>query len=149
LKSRHNLLWGMALLGLLLLPTGYRAGAESVHSHSLVQVWVDALDGTIRHTHDRQLAPESVIALPTSWLDPLVGDAGSAGPIGVDDERPDVAQQQESAPTTSGVHLLLTIADGFLASGALLTIPIRWERPTTGLPSPIILPPPRWTPNAV
>src|SRR5829696_2912325 len=44
-----RLLWGMALLGLLLLPSSYRAGAESAHAHSLIQLWADAANGTIRH----------------------------------------------------------------------------------------------------
>ena len=39
------LLWGMALLGLLLLPSDYRAGAESAHAHSLIQLWADASQG--------------------------------------------------------------------------------------------------------
>src|SRR5688572_27726859 len=43
------LLWSMALLGLLLLPSDYRAGANSAHAHSFIQLWADANTGTVRH----------------------------------------------------------------------------------------------------
>src|SRR5687768_12233062 len=48
-STRIYLLWSMALLGLLLLPANYRAGAESAHAHSLIQLWTDANNGTVRH----------------------------------------------------------------------------------------------------
>src|SRR5688572_17809119 len=90
------LLWGMALLGLLLLPSNYRAGAESAHAHSLIQLWVDAGEGRVHHAHSGLSEPGP--ALSTSWFDPAVADGGRAEPVGFDDPRPDLAEQHDSAP---------------------------------------------------
>src|SRR5215213_11934086 len=84
--SCSRLLWGLALLGVILLPSDYRAGAEFPHAHSLVQLWVDAEDGMVHH-HD---------AGSTAW-----DEAGSSK------ERPDIGEHDDSMPTTSGMHLLL------------------------------------------
>jgi hypothetical protein len=137
----------MALLGLLLLPSSYRAGAESAHAHSLIQLWADAANGTIRHhLHHRLAHPAS--GFSSSWLDPVVRETETSASVASHDEKPDAAEQQESAPVSSGVHLLLT---AMMAIAALAKCPVPVDLPGRrrhGLPPPILVPPPRWTPAA-
>ncbi len=137
----------MALLGLLLLPTSYRGGTEIAHAHSLIQLWADAANGTVRHHPDHGLAH----ARPggsSSWFNPTVGDFETTTSVGFDDERPDAAAEQQSVPASSGVHLLLTAIMAIAALGicqAPIDVP---DRRHGGLSPPILVPPPRWTPAA-
>ncbi|MBW3633645.1 MAG: hypothetical protein KY456_11535 [Chloroflexi bacterium] len=147
LKAWISLLWALALLGLLLLPSDYRAGAEIAHGHSLVQLWVDATDGTVDHAHDHHLVPDPASPLTTSWLDPLVGDPGTAGSSRPVDEAPDAAKQHDSAPTASGIQLLLTTGIVLLAVGWRLEPAAGSDRLVTGLSPRVVVPPPRWTPH--
>jgi hypothetical protein len=136
----------MALLGLLLLPSDYRAGAESAHAHSLVQLWADATDGAIYHQHHVHLAGDIEIGPNSmaSWFDPAVGEPSSAVQT-----NPDVGEHQETAPVTSGVHLLL------VAVAAPIVVAVRTAptfgpvRRLAGRFPRILLPPPRWTPAAM
>jgi hypothetical protein len=134
----------MALLGLLLLPANYRAGAESAHAHSLIQLWADAADGTIRHHLDHGPAhpgPER----SSSWFDPAVEDTETTSSVGFVDERPDTGSYQESAPVSNSVHLLLTMMTAFITLGmyqAPMEVPGRRQ---SGLSPRIPVPPPRWT----
>jgi hypothetical protein len=136
----------MALLGLLLLPSNYRAGAESAHAHSLIQLWADATNGTVRHHN--HIDHRSAHASPdpsSSWFDPAVGDTGSTLTMGFDDERPDAMEHQESTPVSSGVHLLLiamTAIISFWVCQAPIAAP---DRRQSGLSPRILVPPPRWT----
>jgi hypothetical protein len=128
----------MALLGLLLLPANYRAGAESAHPHSFIQLWADAANGTMRHHLDYGLG-HPIPGGSSSWFDPSVG---------FDDQRPDAVEQQESAPVSSSVHLLLTIIMAIVTLG-LCQAPIEApHRRYSGLSPRILVPPPRWTPAA-
>ncbi len=141
------LLWSMALLGLLLLPSNYRAGARSAHAHSLIQLWTDANNGTVRHHIDHGRAHPSP-GVSTSWFDPSVGGPGSTTTMDFAGEHPDAAEQQESAPVSSGVHLLLTIMMAILTLG-MCQAPIEIPHPRFRGRSPsILVPPPRWTPAA-
>jgi hypothetical protein len=137
----------MALLGLLLLPSSYRAGAESAHAHSLIQLWADAANGSIRHhLHHRLAHPAS--GFSSSWFDPVVGGTETFASVTFHDEKPDAAEQQESAPVSSGVHLLLTSLMAIIALGmgqSPIDVPDRGRR---GLSPRILVPPPRWTPAA-
>ncbi|MDQ3226854.1 MAG: hypothetical protein M3Q50_09530 [Chloroflexota bacterium] len=113
-----GLIWGLALLGLFLLPTQYRAGAETAHAHSLAQLWVDAGDGSVHH-HD--FVPSHHESGPShaggaaSWFDPAAG----AGSVGEHREHGlaslDVGEQHDAAPAASGVHFL---------AGAMTTVVI-------------------------
>ena len=49
------------MLGLCLLPTDYRAGAETAHAHSLFQLWLDAADGGVFHEHAGRAAIEACL----------------------------------------------------------------------------------------
>ncbi len=140
-----TLLWGIALLGLLLLPANYRAGAESAHAHSLVQLWADAANGTIRHHDDGSAHPAP--GGSSSWFDPSVGDSRTSLFDGLDDERPDAAEQQETAPVSSGVHLLLTTMVATIALGMCQAPVAAPSRRHSGLSPRILVPPPRWTPG--
>jgi hypothetical protein len=136
----------MALLGLLLLPASYRAGAESAHAHSLIQLWADAANGTVRHHPGH--GPAHAAPGGSSWFDPTVGDFETTPSVGFGDERPDAAAEQESAPVSSGVHLLLTAMMAIAALGicqAPIDVP---DRRHGGLSPRILLPPPRRTPAA-
>jgi hypothetical protein len=134
----------MALLGLLLLPANYRAGAERAHAHSLIQLWTDATHGTVRH-HIAHALSHPGPGVSSSWFDPSVADTETTPAVGLDHERPDAAEQQESAPVSSGVHLLLTT---MMAVVTLVTcqtpiaVPARRQ---SGLAPQILVPPPRWT----
>jgi hypothetical protein len=142
-----SLLWGVALLGLLLLPANYRAGAESAHAHSLFQLWAEAANGTIRHHPDHGPA-HAWSGGSSSWFDPAVGDIEPTPSVGFDGQRPDVAAQQESAPVSSGVDLLLTTTIAIVALGirqAPIDVP---DRRLRDLPPRTRVPPPRWTPAA-
>jgi hypothetical protein len=137
------LLWSMALLGLLLLPANYRAGAESAHAHSLIQLWTEANNGTVRHHVEHHRVHPSP-GVSSSWFDPSVDVAGSTATVGLDDERPDAAEQQESAPVSSGVHLLLTVMMAIVTLGTC-QVPIAVpHRRYSGLSPRILVPPPRW-----
>jgi hypothetical protein len=147
LSTWFSLLWAMAMLGLLLLPANYRAGAESAHAHSLIQLWADAANGTIRH-HLVDGQTHAGARGSSSWFDPSVGEPETTTSVGIDDERPDAAAEQESAPVSSGVHLLLTTMLAIIALGmcqAPIDVPDRGRR---GLSPRILVPPPRWTPAA-
>lgn len=148
LAALSKLIWGMALLGLLLLPSDYRAGAETAHGHSLIQLWIDAANESVHHHHlgdgGFYLDPDR----STSWFDPSIEDTGSAPSFDLADERPDVAEQHDSAPATSGVHLLLTAMTATLAVGARQAPAAGSDLPIAGLSPRILLPPPRWTPAA-
>jgi hypothetical protein len=98
-----GLLWGMALLGLLLLPADYRAGAEIAHPHSLVQTWADAADGTIHH-HQIGVSHEHHNII--NWLDPELEDPRGVADFATSAD-PDFAEQHDSVPASSGVHLLI------------------------------------------
>jgi hypothetical protein len=147
LSTWFSLLWGMALLGLLLLPANYRAGAQSAHAHSLIQLFADATNGTMRHHLYHGLKhPEPEWS--SSWFDPSVGDTRTSLAAGLADERPDAAEQQDSAPVSSGVHLLLTSVMAIVGLGicpAPIAVPGRRH---SGLSPRILVPPPRWTPAA-
>jgi hypothetical protein len=137
----------MALLGLLLLPANYRAGAESAHAHSLIQLWADAANGTVRHHLDFELTYAGAGG-SSSWFDPSVGEPETSPAADFDDERPDTAAEQESAPVSSGVHLLLTTMLAIFALG-MCQAPIDGpDRGRRGLSPRILVPPPRWTPAA-
>jgi len=88
LSTWLSFLWGLALLGLLLLPAHYRAGAETAHAHSLIQLWTDAANGTIRHHLHHRIAHVDP-GESSSWFDPSVSAAGTISSVNADDERPD------------------------------------------------------------
>jgi hypothetical protein len=137
----------MATLGLLLLPANYRAGAESAHAHSLIQLWADAANGSVHHHLDYGLAHAGARG-SSARFDPSIGEPKTTPSVGFDDERPDAATEQESAPVSSGVHLLLTSLMAIIALGmgqSPIDVPDRGRR---GLSPRILVPPPRWTPAA-
>lgn len=125
----------LALLGLLLLPTNYRADGSSQHGHALLQVWADAADGRLQHHGDDDVAT----GIQSDWLDPLVTDQGAAQDAS---RRPDVGGQNDSAPASGGMPLLVdgvvvpveaVAAAAIVAAIALLA----------GRPAPVPTPPPR------
>jgi hypothetical protein len=81
----------------------------------------------------------------TDWLDPAVSAADQADR---GDNRLDAGEQQESAPTSSGVHFLIAmvVALTVVAAGAWPSVVS--DRRLRGRPLRVLLPPPRWTPNA-
>lgn len=145
LMEWQRLFWGMALLGLFLLPSDYRAGAETGHSHSLIQLWLDAGDGQVRHEHFRTRTPNSFLAQASSWFEPEVNDVSTDQASQIEHETSDVGDQHESAPTASEFHLNLLPATLTLLSGTHEMPIARSDRRLAGLSPPILLPPPRWT----
>jgi hypothetical protein len=134
----------MALLGLLILPSNYRAGAESAHAHSLIQLWADATNGTVRHHIDYGTAHSSP-DLSSSWFDPAVGDIESILMIDSNDERPDAMEHHESTPVSIGVHLLLAAMTAIVSFGVCQAPIAAPDRRHSGLSPRILVPPPRWT----
>jgi hypothetical protein len=134
----------MALLGLFLLPANYRAGAESAHAHSLIQLWADAANGTVRHHIDHGMVHPSPDG-SSSWFDPSVGDTRTIPSVGVDDGRPDALEHQESIPMSSGIDLHLTAMMLLIALGTCQAPACVPDRRHRGLPPRILVPPPRWT----
>jgi hypothetical protein len=139
-----RLLWGMALLSLLLLPTDYRAGAEAPHGHSLIQLWVDASDGRVDHHVAREFFASGPVP-STSWFDPAVGETKDIRSTVLADERPDIAAQHESAPVSGGMDLLVTAMAAVAILGMNEVPRALSDRTCTGLPARILVPPPRWT----
>ena len=138
------LLWGMALLSLLLLPADYRAGSEAPHGHSLIQLWADASDGRVdHHVAHEHIASDPVPA--ASWFDPAVGETNDVRPIGLEDERPEVATQHESAPVSLSLDLLVTATTAITILRLHQVSRAHSDRKRTGLPARILVPPPRWT----
>jgi hypothetical protein len=142
-----GLLWGLALLGLLLLPSDYRAGAETAHGHALMQLWIDAADGAVHHHHvsAAHVAPRGVA---WDWLDPSVAGAAETEYPQTGKAQSDVAGHQDSTPAVGGVHLLVT-AVAFLVLGAARPFPPSAPyRASASRAVQVLLPPPRWTPLA-
>lgn len=138
-----SLLWGMALLSLCLLPTDYRAGAETAHAHSLFQLWLDAADGGVFHVHARQLAATDAFAGTVSWFDPTFAPEGQVQHSAAA-QNPDLAHQHDSAPAVSGIDLLLaSLAFVPLLSGASEPAPGVIRR-LVGRSPQVLPPPPRY-----
>jgi hypothetical protein len=132
-SRRLTALWALALLGLFLLPLDYRAGANTAHAHSLVQLWIDAADGAVHHHHGE----------PMAWFEPDHSSPASGSLFAADEERPDVGEHDDLTPTSSGVHLLLSVLPGLAAMSAgprLAAVPDRYRR---GHTPRVLLPPPR------
>jgi len=117
----------------ILLPSDYRAGAEFPHAHSLVQLWVDAEDGTVHH-HD---------AGATAWDEAASSSHERESQLGASEERPDIGEHEDSMPTTSGIHLLLS-AITMLTAAPPSHMPVFGpQQRLTGQISRVLLPPPR------
>jgi hypothetical protein len=127
-----KLLWGLALLGVILLPSNYRAGAEFPHSHSLVQLWVDAADGTVHHH-----------AGSPAWDDVESSSHERESQLGLSKEHPDAGEHEDSTPTTSGIHLLLSAITILAAVTAGPTPAFGPAQRLTGQILRVLLPPPR------
>ena len=139
---RVGLLWGLALLGLLLLPSDYQAGAETAHGHALMHLWLDAADGVMHH-HD-----PGANGAAWDWLDPALAGAHETGPTDAGASHPDVGEHQDSAPAGGGVHMLVG-AVAFFVLGAARAAPSGGvRRALVGQGVPVLLPPPRWSPTA-
>lgn len=134
----------MALLSLLLLPSDFRAGAEAPHGHSLIQLLADARDGRIDHHGDREHVTSGPLPL-TAWFDPAAGEMKSNRSNGLDDERPDIAAQHESASVSSGPDVLMMATMVVAILGMIEAPRALSDRTRAGLPARILVPPPRWT----
>jgi hypothetical protein len=132
-RALPSLLWATALVGLLLLPVDYRAGAEHAHAHSLLQLWADAADGRVHH-HARA---------GIDWLDPAVDAPEAAGFAAAGESKPDVGEQQDSAPAAGGLHLLLSALDALPIVSVARRPAVSLAHPLAGLFPPIPVPPPR------
>jgi hypothetical protein len=131
--SCSGLLWGLALLGVILLPSDYRAGAEFPHAHSLVQLWVDAEDGTVHH-HEMGA---------TAWDDVASSSHERESQLGASEKSPDIGEHEDSMPTTSGIDLLLSAITMLVAAPASQMPAFGPQRRLTGQIPRVILPPPR------
>ena len=137
----QGLILSLALLGLFLLPCDYRAGASSSHAHSIIQLWLDAADGSVQHPHH---PATDLLSASGSWFDPKFGemDKGHAGIA------QDVGDQEKSAPASVGFDLLLfAFAAVFIAPSRQSPTPVP-TRPLAGRTPGVLSPPPRWTPAA-
>jgi len=121
------------LLGLVLLPSDYRAGAEFPHAHSLVQLLIDAENGTVHH-HDGG---------STAWDHTASSSHERESQLGVSEERPDIGEHEDSAPTTSGFHLLLSAITMLTPAPASQMAAFGPEQRLTGQTPRVLLPPPR------
>jgi hypothetical protein len=132
-------LWILALTGLLFLPTEYRGGAAAPHSHALLQLLLDAQDGRFHHTHSH---PGTLGGFAFDWLDPSIADDA----VSAADPRPDVGQQQESAPALSVVTFLVVLPLLPLVLNSLPRISLEARR-LDGLSPRVLFPPPRFAAN--
>ncbi len=134
--------WFLAVVGLCLLPSDYRAGGEIAHGHSLFQLWADSADGIVEHHH--QTGSLGIIAASShDWLDPLIPDAGMAEESSAAGHRADLADQHDSAPASSGIHLLLVgLAIPFGLDGSRVMV-FGHGQSMVGRVTRILSPPPR------
>jgi hypothetical protein len=131
--SCSGLLWSLALLGVILLPSQYRAGADIAHGHSLVQLWIDAADGAVHHHHEGSPAQ----------VDPHHSSPTSGSLFATGEERPDIGEHDDSTPTSSGVHLLLSVIPALAAVATRPRPAAGPDRCLTGQTPRVLLPPPR------
>ncbi len=145
--SWTGLLWGLALMGLLLLPSNYRAGAETAHGHALMQLWIDASDGAVHH-HHASVAHTAFQGAAWDWLDPAVNDPTASEAHAAGAAQPDEGQHQDATPAAGGVHLLLTAVALLVLVTARSVPPLAPCRLPKSRVTRVLLPPPRWTPLA-
>ena len=136
-------LWTLALLGIFLLPTNYRAGAVTAHGHSLLQLWVDATDGRMLHHTE---APSGVASVRPTWFDPLVTDQT---PTVNDPAAPDSGDQSDSMPASGGGQFLVVSVIVVIASVAARAAIVFPFSPLHGWSPTVPSPPPRWMSAAV
>lgn len=129
-------LWILALVGILFIPTEYRGGAVSPHSHALLQLVLDAQDGQIIHTHAHQDA--AFVAL--DWLNPEVPDT-AADQVQAQ-LQPDIGQQQDRASTVSIISFLVMLPALLMLSGDLPRVAPAMPR-LVGRSPRVLFPPPR------
>lgn len=127
-------LWIMALVGILLIPTEYRGGAGTLHSHALFQLLLDASDGQVAHTHSH-VTPRSYA---TDWLDPQILDPASSQ----ERVRPDVGQQQERVSAVSIITFVLLLPHVLMIPSALPRVSPTPRR-LVGMTLRVLSPPPR------
>lgn len=132
------LLWSMALFSLFLLPTNVRAGSETTHSHSILQLLIDAHDGQILHHH----VDGAIFGQGGNWFDPGISSSTADTGVGSSTST-DLGDRQNSVPVAGGVALILSI-------GIVLWLvrPIRSQIATTssrlfGAITRVPAPPPR------
>jgi hypothetical protein len=135
-----QLLWSLAIVGLLMFPCDFRAGAEFAHPHSLLQLLLDAADGTIDHHHADDL--DAAHRQAVDWLDPVVGVALATAHTDRH-AQPDVGDQQQSAPSISALPLLLAgVALLPPLAGGAMPAPAPVRRLAGRMPR-VLVPPPR------
>ncbi len=127
--------WILALIGLLFLPTEYRGGASTPHSHALLQLLLDAQDGHFAHVHAH---PEASAGVAFDWLDPTVADDAAGATRG----GPDVGGQQESAPALSIITFLVVLPLLPMTRNALPRV-VPGTRRLNGRTPRVLIPPPR------
>lgn len=143
IDRRLTPLWTLALLGILLFPTNYRAGAMTAHGHSLFQLWADAADGRVQH-HG---APSSDAASnQRSGFDPSVIDQT----VTVNDQAAsDGGDQSDSEPASFGAKFFVTSVTFSIAAVAVREPIVLPLRPLYGWSPAVPSPPPRQLPAAV
>lgn len=127
-------LWVLALVGILFIPTEYRGGASSPHSHALLQLLLDAQDSHFAHTHSYPTTSQAA----TDWLDPEVQDATASQ----EQVRPDIGQQQERASTVSIMTFLVLLPALPMLTGEMPRIAPATRRLVGRAPC-VLSPPPR------
>jgi hypothetical protein len=132
----------MALLSLCLLPTDYRAGAETAHAHSLFQLWLDAADGGVFHVHAGHLAATDALTGTVSWFDPTFAPERQVQHSAAA-QNPDLAHQHDSAPAVSGIDLLLVTLAFLPLFSAIRKPESSVSRRLIGRSSQVLSPPPR------
>ena len=130
------------MLGLLLLPSDYRAGAQTAHAHALVHLWIDASDGAVLHHHVP--APVAPQGAAWDWLEPMVEVAESES-VQTGDARPDIGGHHDSNPAGGSVHLLIKTVAILVLALARHVPAATPSRSPKGRAVRVLLPPPRWT----
>lgn len=134
-----SLLWSPAVFSLLLLPCDYRAGAGFPHPHSLLQLWIDAADGTIQHDH------ADGVEYQRESLQDVVDHVhdNPAAHHRAGDRHSDVGEQQPSAPVVSGLHVLTAAISLLPELAGTQRPPAAPSHPLVGRAPRVLDPPPR------
>ncbi len=101
----------VALLGLLMLPVEYRAGAETAHVHAAVQLWYEAARRIVDHHVDYH---DDDHGLPPDVRSPrgATGGTNTSEPRGIAaaGRGPDVPRLTEAFLVADGVALIAPVA---------------------------------------
>ncbi len=134
-----GLLWVLALIGLVLSPSDYRAGAVHAHAHALWQLLLDAADGQIHH-HDEDAGAET--RMVADWFDPTAGTGELRAPPS-SHTGPDIGTPNDTSLASSSIAIIIATLAVVFPEIAPAVLQGGGDRPPAGVVPRVPSPPPR------